>query len=191
MSNTIDVSLVEKMKACEQMPGVSVLEHGLLVEKRYLDLIAFIRDGEEPRLEWRMPDWILHPAIKPRLLDERTMREYIVYHDCGKPFCLVTGDDGKRHFPNHAEVSRKVWLSFGGDQTVADLIGMDMDIHLLKEDGVAEFAKRPQAIPLLLTGLSEIHANAEMFGGIDSVSFKIKWKQINKRGKSILRHLES
>lgn len=38
----------------------------------------------------------------------------------------------------------------------------------------------------LIAGLSEIHANASMFGGIDSTSFKIKWKQISKRGKKIL-----
>ena len=43
---------------------------------------------------------------------------------------------------------------------------------------------------LLLAGLAEIHSNAEMFGGLDSVSFKIKWKQINKRGKAICKLLQ-
>lgn len=68
---------------------------------------------------------------------------------------------------------------------------MDMDIHVLKSDGVEEFASRPEAISLLLTGLAEIHANAEMFGGIESTSFKIKFKQINKRGKQIINLLEA
>lgn len=63
---------------------------------------------------------------------------------------------------------------------------MDMDAHLLKADGLAEFASRPQAIPLLLTALAEIHANAAMFGGLDSTSFKIKWKHLNKRGRQVL-----
>ena len=44
-------------------------------------------------------------------------------------------------------------------------------------------------LSLLITGLSEIHANANMFGGIESTSFKIKYKQINSRGKQILKHL--
>ena len=63
---------------------------------------------------------------------------------------------------------------------------MDMDIHLLKADGIEEFASRPEAATLLLTSLAEIHSNAAMFGGIDSTSFKIKWKHINKRGKKII-----
>ena len=62
-----------------------------------------------------------------------------------------------------------------------------MDIHLLKSDGVEEFAKNPHAFTLLLTGLAEIHSNAEMFGGLESVGFKIKWKSINQRGKQILK----
>lgn len=35
---------------------------------------------------------------------------------------------------------------------------------------------------LLLVSLAEIHANSEMFGGQDSISFKSKWKQIDRRG---------
>jgi len=67
---------------------------------------------------------------------------------------------------------------------------MDMDIHTIKADGVEEFASRPEAISLLLTGLSEVHSNASMFGGIESTSFKIKFKQLEKRGKKILALLE-
>jgi uncharacterized protein YlaN (UPF0358 family) len=66
-----------------------------------------------------------------------------------------------------------------------------MYIHLLKSDGVDEFCKNPNAITLLLTGLSEIHSNSQMFGGIDSISFKIKWKCINKRGKQILEKIKA
>lgn len=44
-------------------------------------------------------------------------------------------------------------------------------------------------ISLLVTGLAEIHANAEMFGGLNSIGFKIKYKQINQRGKQILKIL--
>lgn len=41
----------------------------------------------------------------------------------------------------------------------------------------------------LIAGLAEVHSNAKMFGGMDSTSFKIKWNQINKRGKVICQKL--
>lgn len=61
-----------------------------------------------------------------------------------------------------------------------------MDMHLLKSDNVEPFARRAEAATLLLTSLAEIHANASMFGGIESTSFKIKYKHIAKRGKQII-----
>ena len=100
---------------------------------------------------------------------------------------MTIDDEGKRHFPNHAEVSYNTYLQLFGNEQVAQLIRMDMDIHLLKSEQIEEFAKRPEAITLLLTGLAEVHSNAAMFGGIESTSFKIKYKQIEKRGKQILQ----
>ena len=67
----------------------------------------------------------------------------------------------------------------------AKLVRCDMDIHLLKADGVEEFCKNPLAITLLLTGLAEIHSNDSMFGGLNSVSFLIKKKSLTQRGKQI------
>jgi len=65
-----------------------------------------------------------------------------------------------------------------------------MDIHLLKADGVEEFCKNPYALTSLLVGLAEVHSNTQMFGGLDSTSFKIKWKCINQRGKQIIKQLK-
>ena len=76
-----------------------------------------------------------------------------------------------------------------GDHQIANLIRMDMDIHLLKDAGVKEFCTRPECCTLLLSGLAEVHANAAMFGGINSTSFKIKFKQIKKRGNAICKEL--
>src|SRR3546814_7888859 len=73
-------------------------------------------------------------------------------------------------FPDHAAISEAAWLAAGGDPEIGDLIGMDMDVHLLKGDDVESFSKRPQARALLITALSEVHANASMFGGIESTS---------------------
>lgn len=44
-----------------------------------------------------------------------------------------------------------------------------------------------QLSALLLTSLAEIHANAEMFGGVESTSFKSKYKQIDRRGKKFCK----
>lgn len=185
--NTICVSLVENMRNCEQMPGLSVLDHGIMVSDYYKDLIGHLRTGSPLRFKWRLPDWVLDQRLLEGLPSDDIMETYHVYHDCGKPACLTVDDAGKRHFPDHARVSRDIWLALDGDPVVADLIGSDMDIHLLKDEGVAAFARRPYAKALLLTGLAEIHANASLFGGIESTGFKIKWKHIDKRGKAILR----
>jgi len=64
-----------------------------------------------------------------------------------------------------------------------------MLIHTIKANDLDEFVQHPEAITLLISGLAETHSNAKMFGGIDSTSFKIKWNQINKRGKAICQKL--
>jgi hypothetical protein len=104
----------------------------------------------------------------------------------GKPTCRTVDADGRQHFPDHAAVSETVWLDHGGSRDIGTLIGMDMDAHLLKGDGLEEFASRPQAMALMLTALAEVHANAGMFGGTSSTSFKIKHKHLDKRGRQTL-----
>jgi len=64
-----------------------------------------------------------------------------------------------------------------------------MLIHTMKAKDIDNFINKEEAISLLFTGLCEIHANAELFGGIQSTSFKIKLKQINNRGKQIIKKL--
>jgi hypothetical protein len=95
--------------------------------------------------------------------------------------------DGRRHFPNHSGISYQVFNKVFDDPIAADLILHDMDIHLLKSDGVEEFMKNPYHLTLLLVGLAEIHSNSDMFGGKLSTSFKIKFKSINQRGKQIFK----
>jgi hypothetical protein len=66
-----------------------------------------------------------------------------------------------------------------------------MVIHTIKTEEIEKFSQDPLAVSLLITGFSEIHANASIFGGIDSTSFKIKWKQIDKKGKKILEQIKT
>ncbi len=177
------------MSNCEQTKGQSVLQHGESVQKYLFDLINHLRSGSPLEYEWRLPDWVLEnkDLILSSLPDDETLGLYTVYHDCGKPYCLQVDEDGKRHFPDHAEVSYKIFKEHFDNPVAAELIRRDMDIHLLKADGVGDFASSPYAITLLITGLSEIHANCKMFGGTESTSFKIKWKAITSRGKQIIK----
>jgi len=110
-------------------------------------------------------------------------------HDCGKPYCRTVDENGRQHFPNHAEVSYNTYRKISDNERIADLIKHDMDIHLLKADGIAEFCKNPNAILHLLAGLAEINSNAEFCGGFETDNFKIKFKCITQRGKAICNTL--
>lgn len=181
--------LIEDMTACEQTKGMSVLQHGQLVSEYYRDLISHLRNKTPLKYQWRIPEWVIEKKdlIFDHLYDDSTMARYHVHHDCGKPYCRTVDEEGKQHFPDHANVSYEVWNKlFPDDKTVAILIKSDMDIHCLKSEDLHEFSINPHAVSLILTGLSEIHANASMFGGIESTSFKIKWKQIDKRGRQVI-----
>jgi hypothetical protein len=170
------------MRSCEQTSGLNVLEHGYQVDRRFKDLTG-------PReLEWRLPDWFTE--LGDRLLalcpPPEVMSTYHIYHDVGKPFCLTIDADGRRHFPNHATVSSAIWRASGGDERIARLMQHDMDFHLMKPSEAESYPHLDLAPALLITALCEIHANAQMFGGIKSDSFCIKWKRLSKIGNRII-----
>jgi len=179
------------MKDCEQTKGQSVLQHGISVKNYTFDLINYLRFNTPLKYEWVLPDWLCEnkDLILSNLPSDKTLKYYTVLHDCGKPYCLEYDEDGRKHFPNHAQISFETFNQVFDDEIAAHLIKHDMDIHLLKADEVEEFCKNPYALTLLLVGLSEIYSNANMFGGLDSTSFKIKWKKINQRGKKIIELL--
>jgi len=183
--------VTQEMKNTEQMTGLSVFEHGVSVNNKFIELYDYLYNGKDLVSEWRLPEWVESnkELIKDKLLPLDIINEYQIYHDCGKPYCIEIDSDGRRHFPDHANKSYEIWTQTGGNKQVGELIRMDMDIHLLKDVGVLEFSAKTESITLLMTGLCEVHANADMFGGIESTSFKIKMKQISKRGKAILKQL--
>lgn len=177
------------MKCCKQTENQSVYEHGLSVQNHTFKLIEILKTGCNNH--YKLPDWFLtyRFEILSKLYPDNIIEEYTLYHDIGKPYCLRLDEEGRRHFPNHAEVSYDTWLSIGGNALVAKLIRMDMIIHTMKAADIDEFIKKPEAITLLIVGLAEIHSNAELFGGYDSQSFKIKWNQINRRGNAVVKKL--
>ena len=180
------------MKLCLQTETQSVYQHGVSVYQHTFQIIDYLKTGKIDN-DWVIPEWLktYRTQICSLLMPHSIIEEYTLYHDCGKPYCLIFDEKGHRHFPNHAEVSHQVWLKAGGSPQAAKLMKMDMMIHTMKAAEVEEFVSHPEAITLLLVSLAEIHSNAKMFGGIDSTSFKIKWNQINKRGKMICLKLFS
>lgn len=170
-----------------QTRGISYWEHGWLVACRFRDLM-----NPEPAMTWRLPKWFTENAtwIRATLApDFDTIIEYQKWHDCGKPYCRTVDDDGRIHYPDHAKISADIWRELGGDPFIADLIEHDMDCHLLRPAEAEAFAKQPNALILLVTALCELHANATMFGGLSSDSFKIKYKRLERCGQIILNQL--
>lgn len=173
------------MRSCQQNEHQNIHEHGLAVARKYEDLIAGRTD------QWQLPGWF--EKYKRWLLADQPpfslMWLYHEFHDVGKPFCRQVDEEGKQHFPNHAVISASVWRVHCGDGLIADLIQHDMDLHLLKPSTIDTFTRYDLAPALLLTALSELHANASMFGGIESTSFKIKWKCLSKTGTYLCNQL--
>lgn len=174
------------MKNCEQTAGQSVWDHGTSVQHYFNRIIAGDTEG------MRIPDWFIQgrDKIVANLHTPQVIHDYTVYHDCGKPYCREVDAEGKVHFPNHAHVSSITYLDVTDDALVSNLIGYDMEIHTANADGIAKLCVEwdvEDAMTLLVAALAEIHSNARLFGGIESVSFKSKWKNWDRRGKQIFK----
>ena len=158
-----------------------------MVAARCRDLV-----NPNPCMTWRLPAWFEQHAswtrtqLAPQFDDLQTYQQW---HDCGKFYCQELDTDGKAHYPDHAQVSADIWRGLGGDPKIGQLIGDDMLCHHLRPADALSFASNPNALALLVTALCELHANASMFGGISSDSFKIKFKRLEKCGNIILREL--
>jgi hypothetical protein len=168
------------MSTCYQTAGQNMLDHGNAVW-RYTQKII-----NSDTSDMRIPTWYSEhkESILSNLHDIETIRLYNIYHDCGKHICRTIDETGKVHYPNHAEASKKAWVDIDGDPIIGNLIGLDMIMHTKTKEEIKE-RNLPikDVMTLLITSLAELHANAEMFGGIDSVGFKIKFKKIEKIGK--------
>lgn len=177
------------MTSCEQTPGQNILEHGQSVKDYLFDLVKHLKTNEPLKYEWNLPKFIQteKKLLLDNIPDDETLELYTTYHDCGKPFCMTIDDSGKKHFPDHSKVSYDYFKSVFNNPVSAELVLHDMDIHTLKAEGVKEFSENPNALTLILAGLAEIHSNARMFGGNESTSFKIKHKQISKKGEQIIK----
>lgn len=168
------------MADCFQFEGINMIQHGEMVHDWYNDLLG------DSKYEWdfgKVADLV--GQLKLKAANPVDVKDYHIYHDCGKPLCRTVDEDGKQHFPNHAQASYETWLSVGGNENTAWMILHDMDFHMLKGDDLKQMLSDPRAPTMLMTAWSELHANAQMFGGISSTSFKIKRKQLEKATKAL------
>jgi hypothetical protein len=103
---------------------------------------------------------------------------YHINHDMGKPYCIEYDEDGKPHYPNHSQKSYELFKNKFGNNIYAELIKNDMIFHSGTIEEIKSYCNKPIAIHSYATAWAEIYANAELFGGVKSTSFKIKRKKL-------------
>jgi hypothetical protein len=154
-----------------------------MVHDHYLLLIDQLESGEH-----NQPLLVnLYQHLKKNLPSKEVLHRYHLYHDAGKFLCLAIDENGKRHFPDHAKWSADQFIRvFPEDGFTWQLIRHDMDFHTMRGDEIEQLWKNPLAPALYLTAWAEISANAEIFGGRESESYKIKRSRLLQHGKKFL-----
>lgn len=182
------------MRSCNQTVDWTVLQHGESVHEMLESLISHLTN-DTPINGWRLPDWLTSHGkqIAENCHPLRVRKLYTIYHDAGKPLCKEVDENGKVHFPNHAQASSEAFKAAtqGSEPEAGRLIKWDMILHSSSADEIDHLCQKEWSIQdactLLLTALAEVHSNANLFGGISSTSFKAKWKQLDRRGKQLIR----
>lgn len=170
------------MNSCFQSAQQTTLEHGMAVYNAYLALMANSTEAPVPNWFAENFEWFSSQQV-----DKSTLKYYLVYHDCAKFKTLSVDLEGNQHFAGHALASKHLWEELFGPSLISELIGRDMDMHLLKPSLIKTY-DRPDFMPtLLVCALAELHANAAMFGGFDSTSFKIKFKALTRLGNTFIK----
>jgi hypothetical protein len=105
---------------------------------------------------------------------------YHYNHDISKPYIIEYDENGNPHYPNHSYHSHLLYIERFGHDQYADMILHDMDFHKKRGDDINKVWLLHYSNHLYATAWAEIYANSELFGGIDSTSFKIKRKQLIK-----------
>lgn len=164
----------------------SVLDHGMDCWHKYHRLVNQLeKNVGDPA--W--PVWLaLHGrALLARQAPRAVMRDYLVFHDCGKAATLEYDEQGRVHFPDHAAKSAAMWRAAGLSEDQAVLMELDMALHTLPVAAMPELASHPLAPSLLLATYAQLQSNAtSVFGGFDSDGYKIKLKAFNRRAKALL-----
>lgn len=174
------------MESCFQFKELNTLEHGKKVFSCYRLLMGTENWND---LAWPVPDWMVENKefLKSNQVSFKIIRKYLIYHDCGKWFCHQKDSSGASHFRDHAQISAWIWESLFGPGLVPDLMARDMDLHLLKPSELKNYAHKKLIPTLLISAYCELIANSEMFGGFESISFKIKYKNLKRIANNYFR----
>ncbi len=177
------------MRGCLQFRTQNTLEHGEAVWAKYQSLRGQAARGALPE-GWRAPKW--WSAERAQCLaeaqpDPQLMANYLRYHDCGKPLCQQVDEQGRAHFPDHARASAERWASIGGHPAEVWLMAHDMLLHAGSAQECESLRGHRLAPALMFAALAELHANAEMFGGLQTDSFKAKAKHLERRTTQLLK----
>jgi len=176
------------MKQCPQTKDTNVFQHGLQVWSYYRKLI----DGKIEGM--KIPLWFSDnkEEILSSIHDRFIIKQYAIFHDIGKTRCIEYDESGRRHFPNHAVISKEMWQEQPNANSISGfLIGLDMIFHIESAEQILlRNLDRRTLYTLMLAALAELHANANMFGGITSESFCIKYKKLSSRAKKILSSVQ-
>jgi hypothetical protein len=166
----------------------NVWQHGLDTFSAYERLVALCNSGT---FEDSTPEWLKEfgGRLAQRQPPLKTMREYLIFHDCGKPFCIQSAPGGGGYqFPGHAQRSSEVWEQLEGSPDAVFLMARDMVVHTMSAEDVPEFSREPLAPALLFAAVAELEANADMiFGGKGTPSYKSKLKQVNRRAQALCK----
>jgi hypothetical protein len=178
------------MRETYQFQNIDMIEHGIMVNNEYLILLNALKTNDTNYLKSMGFNLTIEQMnfLLENQYDLITMRNYQIYHDCGKPFCKTIDESGKIHYPEHAKKSYEIYGKYFGFDLVAELILNDMNFHILKGDDLYNWIKTKNKsflASLYLTAWSEIIANSTMFGGFESDSFKIKRKRLIQSGKRL------
>ena len=176
-------TLNEKMRDCKQTEVMSILEHGVDVNKKYQEIVKILKGGMENI--YCLPEQLFELFQMFPLLEDRIINHYQIYHDCGKPLCKIVDEEGRQHFPDHSKVSYEQFkLIFPDKDVEAFMVLHDMDFHTLCADDLKGLAISHCGFSLYLTAWAELISNALMFGGFDSTSYKIKRKKLVRNLKA-------
>lgn len=84
--------LIAEMETTYQIKDIqTVLQHGESVFNYFKDIMS-----GELNLDYRLPSWFIENIdfIKENLHSRDILKEYMIFHDCGKPFCKSIDEYG-------------------------------------------------------------------------------------------------
>ena len=174
---------VDQMLSCQQTTDQNMLEHGWSVRNHTLELLPQYIE----QINWKPEHGNLNYVLD----------QYTIWHDMSKHSVKTTDPvTNKCHYFGHAKASAEAYRNMAvGSHTslISALIETDMDLHTIRdvtaiESTLNEYRKYDlNGIPIrtfiaikTLVAFAELDSNAELFGGKESDSYKIKFKRLTK-----------